>query len=119
MGVLSVELSIHQTHNFAATVAPFLSEHRLITEHTRRLVADFFEIEEQKPFSRKRSICLEKKTKWLEPLTVKSLSLNWRAQRKKEEARRKLQQIFGWFKEGFDTKDLLEAKNILQELGAT
>ena len=35
----------------------------------------------------------------------------------KTEARQMLAEIYGWFTEGFDTKDLQEAKALLEELG--
>jgi hypothetical protein len=34
----------------------------------------------------------------------------------REEARQMLAEIYGWFTEGFDTKDLQEAKALLEEL---
>ena len=37
-------------------------------------------------------------------------------QGKKEEARRLLSEIYGWFTEGFDTADLKDAKALLEEL---
>jgi hypothetical protein len=37
-------------------------------------------------------------------------------QGKKEEAREMLSGIYGWFTEGFDTKDLIEAKDLLSQL---
>ena len=40
----------------------------------------------------------------------------WQQQGKKKEARRMLAEIYGWFTEGFDTKDLKEAKALLEEL---
>jgi len=40
----------------------------------------------------------------------------WQQQGKKAEARQMLAEIYGWFTEGFDTKDLQEAKALLQEL---
>ena len=40
----------------------------------------------------------------------------WRRQGKKDEARQMLTEIYGWFTEGFDTADLLEAKALLEEL---
>ncbi len=46
-----------------------------------------------------------------------SLSRLWQQQGKKEEARQMLAEIYGWFIEGFDTKDLKEAGAFLQELG--
>jgi predicted ATPase len=45
-----------------------------------------------------------------------SLSRLWQRQGKKEEAHRMLADIYGWFTEGFDTKDLQEAKALLEEL---
>ena len=37
-------------------------------------------------------------------------------QGKKEEARKQLAEIYGWFTEGFDTMDLKEAKALLEDL---
>ena len=45
-----------------------------------------------------------------------SLSRLWQQQGKKAEARQMLVEIYGWFTEGFDTKDLQEAKALLEEL---
>jgi predicted ATPase len=36
----------------------------------------------------------------------------------RDEARRMLAEIYGWFTEGFDTADLKEAKALLDELSA-
>jgi predicted ATPase len=40
----------------------------------------------------------------------------WRHQGKREEARDLLAPVYGWFTEGFDTRDLKEAKALLDEL---
>ena len=45
-----------------------------------------------------------------------SLTRLWRQQGKKDEAHQMLSEIYGWFTEGFDTKDLQEAKTLLEEL---
>jgi predicted ATPase len=45
-----------------------------------------------------------------------SLSRLRQHQGKKDEARQMLAEIYGWFTEGFDTKDLQEAKALLAEL---
>jgi len=45
-----------------------------------------------------------------------SLSRLLEKQGKKEEARRMLAEIYGWFTEGFDTTDLKDAKTLLDEL---
>ena len=46
-----------------------------------------------------------------------SLARLWQKQGKKEGARQLLAEIYGWFTEGFDTRDLKEAKALLDELG--
>jgi hypothetical protein len=45
-----------------------------------------------------------------------SLSRLWQQQGKKKEAYQMLSEIYGWFTEGFDTKDLQEAKALLNAL---
>jgi predicted ATPase len=45
-----------------------------------------------------------------------SMARLWRVQGKRDEARELLAPIYGWFTEGFDTRDLKEAKALLEEL---
>jgi predicted ATPase len=45
-----------------------------------------------------------------------SLAKLWQQQGKKAEAHKMLADIYNWFTEGFDTKDLQEAKALLEEL---
>jgi predicted ATPase len=45
-----------------------------------------------------------------------SLSRLWQRQGKHIEARELLAPLYGWFTEGFDTADLREAKELLDEL---
>jgi predicted ATPase len=40
----------------------------------------------------------------------------WRDQGKIQQARELLAPVYGWFTEGFDTRDLMEAKALLEEL---
>jgi predicted ATPase len=47
-----------------------------------------------------------------------SLARLWRDQGKRDEARDLLAPVYGWFTEGFDTRDLKEAKALLGELVA-
>jgi adenylate cyclase len=54
--------------------------------------------------------------KSLELRAVMSLSCLWQRQGKKGEARQMLSEVYGWFTEGFDTKDLQEAQALLQKL---
>jgi len=61
-------------------------------------------------------IARKQQAKSWELRTVMSLSRLWQQQGKKDEARRTLAEIYNWFTEGFDTKDLQEAKALLEEL---
>jgi predicted ATPase len=45
-----------------------------------------------------------------------SLARLWQQQGKHDVAHNALSEIYGWFTEGFDTKDLQEAKALLEEL---
>ena len=48
--------------------------------------------------------------------TSTSLARLWLGQGKRQEAYELLAPVYGWFTEGFDTKDLQEAKALLAEL---
>src|SRR5262249_31679439 len=61
-------------------------------------------------------IARRQSAKSLELRAVTSLSRLLREQGKKDEARRMLAEIYGWFTEGFDTADLKDAKALLEEL---
>jgi len=61
-------------------------------------------------------IARQQSAKSLELRAVMSLSRLLQKQRKQEEARQILAEIYGWFTEGFDTTDLKEAKALLEEL---
>lgn len=62
-------------------------------------------------------IARRQNAKSLELRAVMSLARLWQSQGKKEEARQMLSEIYNWFTEGFDTKDLQEARTLLAELG--
>lgn len=47
---------------------------------------------------------------------VMSLARLWQSQGKQKEALKLLSEVYHWFTEGFDTKDLQEAKALLEEL---
>jgi predicted ATPase len=67
-------------------------------------------------FLKASDIARKQQAKSLELRAVMSLARLWQRQGKKEEARQLLAEIYGWFTEGFDTKDLQEAKALLEEL---
>jgi predicted ATPase len=47
---------------------------------------------------------------------ARSIARLWRDQGKRDEARKLLAPVYGWFTEGFDTRDLKEAKALFDEL---
>ena len=47
-----------------------------------------------------------------------SLARLWRDQGKPQQARELLAPVYGWFTEGFDTRDLKDAKALLEELAS-
>ena len=55
----------------------------------------------------------------LELRATTSLCRLWLRQGRLSEARKALSDIYGWFTEGFDTRDLKEAKALLEELELT
>ena len=48
---------------------------------------------------------------------ARDLANLWRDQGKRDEARELLAPVYGWFTEGFDTRDLKDAKALLEDLG--
>jgi predicted ATPase len=52
----------------------------------------------------------------LELRAAMSMARLWRSQGKRQQARELLAPVYGWFTEGFDTRDLKEAKALLDEL---
>jgi len=61
-------------------------------------------------------IARQQQAKSLELRSATSLARLWQSQGKKTEAHQMLAGIYNWFTEGFDTKDLQEAKALLEEL---
>jgi predicted ATPase len=64
-------------------------------------------------------IAQKQHAKSLELRAVMSLARLWQQQGKTAEARQRLAEIYGWFTEGFDTKDLQEAQALLEEFACT
>ena len=62
------------------------------------------------------AIAQKQQAKSLELRAVMSLARLWQSQGKQSEAHKLLSEIYGWFTEGFDTKDLQEAKILIEAL---
>jgi class 3 adenylate cyclase/predicted ATPase len=67
-------------------------------------------------FDRAIAVARQQQAKSWELRASMSLARLWRDQGKVQEAREVLAPVYGWFTEGFDTRDLKEAKALLDEL---
>jgi predicted ATPase len=72
--------------------------------------------EAEEYFLKAIDVARKQQAKSLELRAVTSLARLWKGQGKPHEARHMLSEIYNWFTEGFDTKDLQEAKTLLDEL---
>ena len=69
-------------------------------------------------FERALAVARKQQAKSWELRAAMSVARIWRDQGRRDEARDLLAPLFGWFTEGFDTRDLKEAKFLLDELHA-
>ena len=69
-------------------------------------------------FERALSVARQQQAKSWELRAAMSLARLWRDQGKVQQARELLAPVYGWFTEGFDTRDLKEAKALLEELAS-
>ena len=67
-------------------------------------------------FDRALAIARQQQAKSFELRASMSLARLWRDQGKVQQARELLAPVYSWFTEGFDTRDLKEAKALLEEL---
>jgi predicted ATPase len=67
-------------------------------------------------FERSLVVARQQQAKSWELRAAMSLARLWRDQGKAQQARELLAPVYGWFTEGFDTRDLKEAKALLDEL---
>jgi predicted ATPase len=74
------------------------------------------EVEAEACFLKAIEISRQQSAKPFELRAVMSLARLWQPQGKKQDAHQMLAEIYGWFTEGFDTKDLQEARVLLEEL---
>ena len=68
-------------------------------------------------FRRALDVARHQQAKSLELRAAMSLARLWQQQGKRDKAYELLAPVYGWFTEGFDTADLQEAEELLEELG--
>jgi predicted ATPase len=76
------------------------------------------QVEAEECFHNALAISRRQEAKSLELRAATSLARLWQQQGKTAEARELLAPVYNWFTEGFDTKDLQEAKMLIEELAA-
>jgi predicted ATPase len=69
-------------------------------------------------FERALAVARAQQAKSWELRAAMNIARLWRDQDKRNQARDLLAPVYGWFTEGFDTRDLKEAKALLDELHA-
>jgi predicted ATPase len=69
-------------------------------------------------FERALAVARQQQAKSWELRAAMSLARLWRDEGKPQQARELLAPVYGWFTEGFDTRDLKEARVLLEELAA-
>ena len=69
-------------------------------------------------FQHALAVARQQQAKSWELRAAMSMARLWRDQGKRDEARELLAPVYGWFTEGFDTRDLKDAKALLGELGS-
>jgi predicted ATPase/DNA-binding SARP family transcriptional activator len=74
-------------------------------------------VEAERCFERALEVARRQRAKSWELRAAMSLCRLWQSQGKREEARDLLQAVYGWFTEGFDTVDLVEARALIDALG--
>jgi predicted ATPase len=74
------------------------------------------QLEAEACFLKALEIAGHQQAKSLELRAATSLARLWQSQGKIAEAHKLLSEVYNWFTEGFDTKDLQEAKTLLDDL---
>ena len=98
-------------------------DERMFEAELHRIIGDVLlsvqrQGEAEVEFTRAIAIARQQQAKSWELRAAMSLARLWRDQGKVQQARELLAPVYGWFTEGFDTRDLKEAKALLEELAS-
>jgi predicted ATPase len=88
----------------------------MLAQSSVQSLASNVQKEAEECFWKAIEVARRQQAKSLELRAVMSLSRLWQQQGRQKDAHEMLAEIYGWFTEGFDTKDLQEAKALLEEL---
>ena len=106
-----------------AMTAVETTKERLFEAEVRRIAGEISLMAPQRDaakgeayFERALAVARQQQAKSWELRAAMSMARLWRDQGKVSEARELLAPVYGWFTEGFDTRDLKEAKKLLDEL---
>jgi predicted ATPase len=69
-------------------------------------------------FDRALAVARSQQAESWELRAAMSIARLWRDRGKRDEARELLAPVYGWFTEGFDTRDLKDAKALIDELSS-
>jgi predicted ATPase len=73
-------------------------------------------VKAEEHFERALAVARQQQARSWELRAAMSMARLWRDQGKPQQARELLAPVYGWFTEGFDTRDLKDAKALLEEL---
>ena len=106
-----------------ATTAMETTKERMFEPEIRRIAGEIALLSPQRDaakaeayFERALAVARQQQAKSWELRAAMSLARLWRDQGKPQQARELLAPVYGWFTEGFDTRDLKEAKVLLEQL---
>jgi predicted ATPase len=105
------ESETSRRENFPSSPVPLFSGSPVLSSSARFPVSS-----PEDAFLKAIEIARQQQAKMWELRATVSLARLWQQQGKKEEARKMLAGIYNWFTEGFETKDLQEARALLKEL---
>jgi predicted ATPase len=88
----------------------------MLAQSSVQRLASSVQKEAEECFLKAIEIAQKQQAKSLELRASTSLARLWQQQGKKSEAHNLLSDVYKWFTEGFDTKDLQDAKALLEEL---
>ena len=85
-------------------------------EKSRSSRSRLIQKKQRRYFDRALAVARQQQAKSWDLRAAMSMARLWRDQGKRDEARDLLAPVYGWFTEGLDTRDLEDAKKLLDEL---